>query len=285
MALSVIEKLGGLDILINAAGLIFDGDILSTFPQDYDYLMDINLRCAFHMTLIFNKYLEMSKGCVVNVSCALGSRPNAGTIGYCMTKAGLEMLTKSTALELAPLGIRVNAVSPATIDTNLYRYTGMNEAEYQHFKKRAASNIPLQRIATVEDVAKAVIFLTSEQASKITGHILKVDGGKSLTSSGYMPWYGMETMNRRFEPDFLSNVNYYVQKAKERMKHIKFEPGSDQWISEMQTSNWSTHNEDAHFKVLHGYRDEQMNEDEVAHYLDMHKEGGVDNPKQARRLQ
>jgi NAD(P)-dependent dehydrogenase (short-subunit alcohol dehydrogenase family) len=144
-------------------GLIFDGDILSTFPQDYDYLMDINLRCAFHMTLIFHKYLEMSKGCIINVSCALGSRPNAGTIGYCMTKAGIEMLTKSSALELAPLGIRVNAVSPATIDTNLFRYTGMSEVEFASFKKRAIANIPLQRIAKIEDVAKGIIFLTSEQ--------------------------------------------------------------------------------------------------------------------------
>ena len=80
-----------------------------------------------------------------------------------MTKAGLEMLTKATALELAPLGVRVNAVQAATIDTNLYRYTGMSEGEYNSFKKRAAQNIPLQRIATVEDVARAVIFLTSEQ--------------------------------------------------------------------------------------------------------------------------
>ena len=114
------------------------------------------------MTLIFHKYLEMSKGCIVNVSCTQGSRPNAGTIGYCMTKAGLEMLTKSSALELAPMGIRVNAVSPTTIDTNLYRYTGMTEQEYQQFKKRAANNIPLQRIGSVEEVAKAIIFLTSE---------------------------------------------------------------------------------------------------------------------------
>jgi len=92
-----------------------------------------------------------------------GSRPNAGTIGYCMTKAGLEMLTKTTALELAPLGIRVNAVSPSTIDTNLYRYTGITELEYGAFKKRAASCIPLQRIGTVEEVARSIIFLTSEQ--------------------------------------------------------------------------------------------------------------------------
>ena len=284
MALSVIEKLGGLDILINAAGLIFDGDILSTFPQDYDYLMDINLRCAFHMTLIFHKYLELSKGCIVNVSCTLGSRPNAGTIGYCMTKAGLEMLTKCSALELAPFGIRVNAVSPATIDTNLYRYTGMSEVEYQNFKKRAAANIPLQRIASVEEVAKSVIYLTSEQCLKVTGHILKVDGGKTLTSSGYMPWYGVEMMNRRFEPDFMSNVNYWMQKGKEKVTKSRHVPGSDEWVSEIQTSSWATHNEDAHFKVMQEYKNEHLNEDEVAHYMDMHKEGGVDNPKQARRV-
>ena len=73
------------------------------------------------------------------------------------------MLTKSSSLELAPLGIRVNAVAPTTIDTNLFRYTGMTEQEYQNFKKRAANNVPLQRIASVEEVAKAIIFLSSEQ--------------------------------------------------------------------------------------------------------------------------
>jgi NAD(P)-dependent dehydrogenase (short-subunit alcohol dehydrogenase family) len=107
--------------------------------------------------------LAESKGCIINISSTYGSRPNAGTIGYCMTKAGLEMLTKCTALELAPLGIRVNAVSPSTVDTNLYRYTGITELEYNGFKKRAASCIPMQRIGSVEEVAKAVVFLSSEQ--------------------------------------------------------------------------------------------------------------------------
>ena len=105
----------------------------------------------------------MAKGCIINISCSYGARPNAGTIGYNMTKAGLEMLTKCSALELAPLGIRVNAVEASLIDTNLFRYTGMNENEYKAFKKRAAANIPLQRIANVEEVAKAVIFLTAPE--------------------------------------------------------------------------------------------------------------------------
>lgn len=97
------------------------------------------------------------------MSSTYGTRANAGTIGYSVTKAGLEMLTKAAALEYAPYGVRVNAVSASTIDTNLYRYTGIKEDEYNEFKKRAASSIPLQRVANVEEVARAVIFLTSEQ--------------------------------------------------------------------------------------------------------------------------
>ena len=112
----------------------------------------------------------------------------------------------------------------------------------------------------MEDVAKAIIFLSSEQASKITGHIMKVDGGKTLTSSGYLPWYGMETMNRRFEPDYLSNINYWWQKGKEKIKKIKYNPtdreSMEAWIGEVQTSNWATHNEDAHFKVMQEYKNE-----------------------------
>lgn len=136
----------------------------------------------------------------------------------------------------------------------------------------------------MEEVARAIIFMTSENARTITGHIMKVDGGKSLTSSGYVPWYGVETMNRRFEPDYLSNVNHWLTKGREKVKQSRHPPGSEEWINEMQNSNWGTHNEDAHFKVMQDYKNEQLNEDEVAHYLDMHKEGGVDNPKQAQRI-
>ena len=125
--------------------------------------MDINLRCPFHLSLIFQPHLAERNGCIVNVSSTYGSRANAGTIGYSMTKAGLEMLTKCSALELAPLGIRVNAVSPSIMDTNFYRYTGITEAEYAAFKKRAQGCIPMQRLAQVEEVARAIIFLTSEQ--------------------------------------------------------------------------------------------------------------------------
>jgi DNA integrity scanning protein DisA with diadenylate cyclase activity len=113
---------------------------------------------------------------------------------------------------------------------------------------------------------------------------MKIDGGKSLTSSGYIPWYGMEMMNRRFEPDYMSNVNMWLNRGKDKIKKSKFEVGSEEWISEIQQSNWATHNEDAHFKVMQDYRNEQMTEEEVNHYMNMHKEGGVDNPKQAKKV-
>lgn len=96
--------------------------------------MDINLRTPFILTQFFCDFLknaakngQTGSGVVVNVSCTKGSRPEAGAIGYCMTKAGLEMFTKSAAMELAPFGIRVNAVAPSVTDTNLYRYAALTE--------------------------------------------------------------------------------------------------------------------------------------------------------------
>ena len=139
------------------------GDIESTSPQAYDQMMDINLRTPFILQQFFIEFLRDSKGCVVNVSCEKGSRPEPGLLGYCMSKAGLEMLTKATAMELAPFGIRVNAVAPGFTETNLYRRTGMSEPELDALKIRATNNIPLNRVATASEVAKTIIFLTSEQ--------------------------------------------------------------------------------------------------------------------------
>ena len=134
------------------------------------------------------------------MSCDKGSRPEAGVLGYCMAKAGIEMMTKSVAMELAALGVRVNAVAPCFVQTteqsNLYRYSGLSENEIEQLKKRASGNIPLvrkllnpqnaadERVIRDQEVAKAVIFLTSECALKVTGHVMHVDGGKTLTSKG-----------------------------------------------------------------------------------------------------
>ena len=176
MKQAVTERFGGLDILINCAGkwnenlsyysllgVIFNGDVETTFPQDFDYLMDINLRTPFILMQFFQDYLAKRNGCVINVSCAMGSRPEPGCIGYCMTKAGIDMLTKSAAMELAPFGIRVNGVAPTFTDTNLYRYAGITETEYESLKARATKNIPMNKMGKDYEVAKAIIFLTSEK--------------------------------------------------------------------------------------------------------------------------
>ncbi len=159
----IIEKWFGIDILINCAGVIFAGDLENTYPQDYDYMVDINVRTPFLLTQFFSPYLKKSKGVIINISSDKGSRPDAGVLSYCMTKAALEMLTKTAAMELAPFGVRVNAVAPCLVDTNLYRNQGYSEQEHQALLARAAANIPLQKVAKDEDVAKAVIFLTSER--------------------------------------------------------------------------------------------------------------------------
>ena len=126
----MVEKFGRADILINCAGVIFPGDLSTSYPQDFDYLTDVHVRTPWILTQLFLELLKKSRGCIVNVSCEKGSRAEPGLVGYCMGNAGLEMFTKASALELAPFGVRINAVAPTYIDnTNLYRATGMTEPE------------------------------------------------------------------------------------------------------------------------------------------------------------
>lgn len=131
-----------------------------------------------------------------------------------MSKAGLDMLTKTTALELAPYGVRVNSVAPCMIeDSNMYKVTGYSQQEFERLKERAKNNIPLQRLCCDEDAAKAIIFLSSDKACHINGHIMKVDGAKSLTSRGQQIWYGYKFMSRKFEQEpqmFTDNKNALI---------------------------------------------------------------------------
>ena len=113
--------------------------------------------------MLFIELLKQSRGVIINVSCDKGSRPEAGQIGYCMGKAGMEMFTKASALELASFGIRLNAVAPGFVDTNLYRTTNMTDPELAQHKKRVENNNPMQRSCSIPEVCKAIIFLTSEQ--------------------------------------------------------------------------------------------------------------------------
>ena len=132
---TVIEILGGLDILVNCAGIIFDGDVEKTFPQDYDYTVDVNLRAVYILVKSFKMYFQRNSS-IVNVSCLYGTKPQNGLTSFCMSKAGIEMLTKFAAAEFAVDGIRVNAITSCPVDTNSQRYVGVSETEYNGFKTR-----------------------------------------------------------------------------------------------------------------------------------------------------
>lgn len=143
-------------------------------------------------------FLEKTNGCIVNLSCEWGSTPQMGMISYCMSKAGLEMMTKCLALELAP--IRINSVAPTVTRTNMFRYANLQESEIHKIYKTAESRNPMKRIGVPDDVVKAVMFLCSKRASNITGQIIKVDGGHSLTSATFTHWDSTITMNSKFLP-------------------------------------------------------------------------------------
>ena len=197
---SILEIFSSIDILINCAGLKLDSDIEKTFPQDFDYSLNINLRSVF--LLIKNLYNNFSeKASIVNVSCLYGTRPMQGLISFSMAKAGLEAFTKVAAGELAFNNIRVNCVSCSPIISNSLRYVQANEKENALMEEKMKKNIPLGRIAYPSDPAKAIVFLCSKRAESITGQIIKVDGGRNLTSSGYVHYKGYYNMNSRFEPN------------------------------------------------------------------------------------
>mmetsp|Transcript_6914 Transcript_6914/g.7170 ORF Transcript_6914/g.7170 Transcript_6914/m.7170 type:complete len:342 (-) Transcript_6914:30-1055(-) len=267
---TVIEILGGLDILINCAGVQFDGDIEKTFPQDYDYTIDVNLRSVYILLKSFKMYFQRNSS-VVNVSCLYGTKPQNGVSGYCISKSGVEMMTKFAAAEFSIDGIRVNAVTTCPVDTNSQRYVGVSENEYSDFKSRVTENIPLGRMANPEDIAKSIIFLASERSSKITGQVMKVDGGRSLTTSGWVPWRGMQNMNSRFEPDgmkpMLKLKDVYAKYTGGNDKGKSYPTTEDDIEKLINESNWATRLSEAHEKVSANYKNIEANDNYLQKFV------------------
>jgi len=267
---TVVEILGGVDILINCAGVQFDGDVEKTFPQDYDYTIDVNLRAVFILLKSFKMYYGLSASCI-NVSCLYGTKPQNGLTSYCISKAGVEMMTKFAAAEFAIDGVRVNAVTSCPVDTNSQRYVGVSESEYSNFKSRVSENIPLGRMANPEEIAKSIIFLASQRSDKITGQILKVDGGRSLTTSGWVPWRGMGFMNSRFEPDGMKPMlklkdvySRYITSDKVNSVY----PAKEEDIEKLiQESNWATRLAEAHEKVAASYKNIEPNDNYLKKFV------------------
>ena len=176
-----IRHLGRLDVLVNSAGIIDMGTIENTSLEQYDRVMDVNLRAVFHLMSLCIPHLEKTGGNIVNVSSVAGLRSFPGILSYCISKAGMDQLTRCAALELAHKGIRVNAVNPGVVRTGLHTNSGMSEDDYANFLERGKETHPLGRVGTPEEVADLIVFLASDSAGWITGVTYSIDGGRAQT--------------------------------------------------------------------------------------------------------
>ena len=267
---SVVERLKNkLDIIVNCAGIKLDGDVQKTFPQEFDFTLVLNLRSNYAIIKHFYKFLNPGSS-IINMSCLYGNRPMCGMISYAMSKAGLDTLTKYAAAELANRKIRVNAICPCPVKTNSLRYVNVSDAEISQFEKKMEKNIPMGRMALPEDIVKVVSFLASQRSSKITGQVIRVDGGRGLTSSGYVHYRGMRNMNSRFEPDGVNMAEWFGSVGKmftgeKDVVPIQDEMKLKQFIDEkIRMSNFSTRDSDAHTTINANYKNIEGNDDKLA---------------------
>ncbi len=172
---------GRLDVLVNAAGIIGSGSVETTTPDEWDTMMRINLDTVFRMMRLAIPHLKATRGRVVNVSSVTGLRAFPGVVSYCVSKAAVDQLTRCAALDLAQDGVRVNAVNPGVVVSQLHRRSGMDETAYAGFLEHSKSTHPLGRVGAPDDIADAILFLASDASSWITGETLSVDGGRHLT--------------------------------------------------------------------------------------------------------
>ena len=178
---AALERFGGLDLLVNAAGVIGTAATDATTDELYDRMMAINVRAPFRLMREAFPHLKARRGNVVNISSVNGLRAFAGVAVYCSSKAALDHLSRCAALDWAPHGVRVNCINPGVTVTNLHTRGGMDAERYAAFLQRAKETHPLGRPGTPEEIAAAVLFVASDQAGWMTGDTIAVDGGRHLT--------------------------------------------------------------------------------------------------------
>ncbi|MGI9054855.1 MAG: SDR family oxidoreductase, partial [Pyrinomonadaceae bacterium] len=181
LVIETVENFGQIDVLVNAAGIIANGTIEDTTLDDWDKMMNINLRSVFYLMNICVPHLEKTKGNVVNVSSVAGTRSFPNVLAYCVSKAALDQLTRCSALELAPKEIRVNAVNPGVVVTNLHKKSGMDDEGYEKFLENSKNTHPIGRVGKPEEIADLIYYLASEKAAWITGATYEIDGGRAQT--------------------------------------------------------------------------------------------------------
>ncbi len=166
------ETFGRVDILVNNAGITRDGLLMRMKDEDWDAVLNVNLKGAFLCTKAAFKVMSKQRyGRIINIASVVGQMGNAGQANYCASKAGLIGLTKSNAREMAKRNITVNAVAPGFIAT------AMTDALSDKVRAELTAQIPLERLGSADDISNAVVFLASEASSYITGHVLSVNGG------------------------------------------------------------------------------------------------------------
>jgi 3-oxoacyl-[acyl-carrier protein] reductase len=171
----IVKEYGKIDILVNNAGITRDNLLMKMKEEEFDDVININLKGTFHcIKHISRQMLKQKGGRIINITSVSGILGNAGQANYCASKAGVIGLTKSAARELASRGITVNAVAPGYIDTE------MTQVLSESVKEKAIEQIPLGRFGKVQDIADMVCFLASDKANYITGQVISVDGGMAM---------------------------------------------------------------------------------------------------------
>lgn len=169
------EVFGRVDILVNNAGITKDNLIMRMKEEDFDSVIDVNLKGAFNcLKSVTPIMIRQKEGKIINMSSVVGVIGNAGQVNYCASKAGLIGMTKSLAREIGGKNINVNAIAPGFIDTDMTKVLSEDQ------KKNIMSQVPLKRLGQADDIANLALFLASEQSNYITGQVIHVDGGMAM---------------------------------------------------------------------------------------------------------
>lgn len=178
-----VDAFGGLDVLVNAAGVIGNGSVMDTTADSWRHVMASNVDSILFMTRAAAEPLKARKGAIVNVSSVAGGvRPYPGLASYCVSKGAVDMLTRCSALDFAPFGVRVNAIAPGVVVTELHTVTNA-VADYPAFLERGKTTHPIGRVGNAEEVATLILYLASDEAGWVTGANVSIDGGRALASA------------------------------------------------------------------------------------------------------